>query len=122
MKDLDIGKLMEMAGNLQNIFFDLEEKLQKEEVEASIGGGMVKLKLNGLGRVIEFKIDEELIKTGDKNMIEDMVTAAIEVAINNLKELLQTKLPSLIMGGLPLGDLFQELADSEEDDDNGKMA
>ena len=122
MKDLDIGKLMEMAGNLQNIFFDLEEKLQKEEVEASIGGGMVKLKLNGLGRVIEFKIDEELIKTGDKNMIEDMVTAAIEVAINNLKELLQTKLPSLIMGRLPLGDLFQELADSEDDDDNGKMA
>ncbi len=121
MKDLDIGKLMEMAGNMQNLFSDIAEKLQKEEVEANIGGGMVKLKLNGLGKVVELKIDEELIKSGDMSMIEDMITAAIEIGIEKLKELIQSKLPSILMGGFSIGDLFQDLLPEGEDDD-GKMA
>ncbi len=112
--DLDLSKFLQIAGNFQNVFDQLSEKLEKEKIDINIGGGMVKLTLNGLGKVEKLEIDQEIFNSGDKEMLEDMLTAAFETAIQRLKELLQGTLTSTFMENLPFVDMLKDLMGEDE--------
>jgi nucleoid-associated protein EbfC len=99
---MDLNKMMKQVQQLQSEMMEAQEKLKDEIVEASAGGGMVKVKMTGDLELRELKIDREAIDPEDAEVLEDMVTAAINEALRAAQELAQSKLGGATGGlGLP---------------------
>ena len=85
-------------------FRQMQERLQKQmeqlEVEASAGGGMVTVKMNGQKQVTEVRIDPEVFVGKDQEMLQDLVRAAINEASRRVDEELANQMKNLA-GGLP---------------------
>ncbi|KRT65257.1 MAG: hypothetical protein XU11_C0031G0029 [Candidatus Dadabacteria bacterium CSP1-2] len=105
---------MKFSGNIQNMLKQAEkikeqiEKLQAEAgekiIEASAGGGMVTVVAKAKGEVISIKIEPEIIKDGDLEMIQDLITAAVNEALNRGREILKEEISKAASGfGLPPG-------------------
>jgi len=105
---------MKFSGNIQNMLKQAEkmkeqiEKLQAEAgektVEASAGGGMVTVVAKAKGEIISIKIEPEIIKEGDLQMIQDLITAAVNEALSRGREILKEEISRAASGlGLPPG-------------------
>lgn len=94
---MNIQKLMKQAQQMQ-------EKLLREQgdlvVEASVGGGMVAVKMNGLKQLLGVSIDSEVLDPDDPAMVSDLVIAAVNEAGRLVDEELQQKLGGMA-GGMP---------------------
>lgn len=101
----NIGKLMKQAQEMQARMAKLQEELALKEVEASSGGGMVTVKMNGQQEVLAIKIDPEVFKEGDQEMLEDLVLAAVNEARRRSLDLAKEEM-SKLTGGLPIPGLF----------------
>ena len=91
----DLNSLMKQAQKMQADMAEAQEKLKDEVVDASAGGGMVKVKMSGDLRLLEITIDPEAIDPDDAELLQDMVTAAVNEAIRAAQELAASK-----MGGI----------------------
>ena len=96
---LDLNAMMKQAQQMQAEMNDAQEKLKDEEVEASAGGGMVKVRMSGDMRLLEVTIDPEAIDPEDPELLQDMVMAAVNEGVRAAQELASTRLGG-IMGGL----------------------
>ena len=76
----DLNELMKMAQEAQNKLMQAQEDLDKVEVEGVSGGGMVKIRASAKGRIIAVEIDQSLLAPSEKQMVEDLVAAAINDA------------------------------------------
>ncbi len=105
---------MKLGGNIQNMLKQAEkikeqiEKLQAEAgekiVEASSGGGMVTVSAKAKGEIISIRIEPEIIKDGDLEMIQDLITAAINEALTRGRDMLKEEISKVASGfGLPPG-------------------
>jgi len=101
----NIGKLMKQAQEMQQKMAKIQEELALKEVEATSGGGMVTVKMNGQQELITITIDEEVFKDGDKEMLEDLVVAAVNEARRLALDLAKQEMAKLT-GGLPIPGLF----------------
>ena len=97
----DIQQLMQMGQQLQARMAQLQEELSAREISASAGGGMVKAIMNGKQELLEIKIEPEVIDPKDKEMLEELVVAAVSQARERATEAQQEKM-SEVTGGLPL--------------------
>ena len=95
----DLNALMKQAQQMQAEMSEAQEKLKDETVEASAGGGMVKLKMSGDLRLLEITIDPDAIDPEDAEMLQDMVVAAVNEAVRSAQELAANRLGG-IAGGL----------------------
>ena len=95
----DLNALMKQAQQMQAEMSEAQEKLKDEVVEASAGGGMVKVKMSGDLRLLEVAIAPDAIDPEDAEMLQDMVTAAVNEAIRSAQELATSKIGG-IAGGL----------------------
>ena len=96
----DIQGLMKQAQQMQADMLEAQEKLKDEVVEASAGGGMVKVKMGGDLTLREIVIDPEAIDPEDAEMLQEMVQAAVNEGLRAAQELASSK-----MGGIAGGDL-----------------
>ena len=96
---MDMNKMMRQVQEMQEQMAKAQEELANETVEASAGGGMVRVKANGGGEIISISISPEAIDPEDAEMLEDLVLAAVNEALRNVQELAQSKLGGA-MGGL----------------------
>ena len=78
MENLD--ELLKMAQDAQAKLMQAQEDLDKVEVEGVSGGGLVKVRASAKGRIISIDIDESLLSPSEKQMVEDLVAAAINDA------------------------------------------
>jgi DNA-binding YbaB/EbfC family protein len=105
----NLGNLMrhaqEMGGRLQDIGMQLKAK----RVTGSAGGGLVEAEANGLGEILRVTIDPQLIERQERDMIEDLVRAAINQALRNAREA-HTELVRSMTAGLQLPGLEEALA------------
>jgi DNA-binding YbaB/EbfC family protein len=95
------GNMMKEAQKLQQQMLAMQEEIAKKEVEATAGGGMVTVKVNGKQEILSIKIDPEVINTDDAQMLEDLVLAATNEALRKSRELVQQELGKLT-GGLKI--------------------
>jgi DNA-binding YbaB/EbfC family protein len=83
----------------------MQEQMQKQMeatvVDASAGGGMVSVKMNGSKQVISIQIDPEVFTGGDKEMLQDLIVAAVNEAVRKVDESLQSQMGSLAGMKLP---------------------
>lgn len=98
-----IGNLMKQAQKMQADLQKAQEQLAREETIGESGGGLVKVTMNGKHEVRRVEIDDSLVGD-DKEMLEDLVAAAINDAVNRIAEKTQQSLSGLTSGlGLPPG-------------------
>ncbi len=101
----DLGKLLKQAQQVQAKVAEMQAELALKTVEASAGGGMVTVVMNGKNEVVSMKIEPEVVDPGDVEMLEDLVIAALNEARSKVEEMIQNEM-SAITGGLPLQGLF----------------
>lgn len=101
----DLGKLLKQAQQVQAKVAEMQAELALKTVEASAGGGMVTVVMNGRNEIVSIKIDPEVVDPTDVEMLEDLVTAALNEARSKVEEMIQNEM-SAITGGLPLPGLF----------------
>ncbi len=94
----DFGNMLKQAMELKANMEKLKETLADERVEASAGGGMVTVVINGKMEVQSVKIDPELINPEDPEMLETMVAAAINEANRKAQEMVHERMSDLTGG------------------------
>jgi nucleoid-associated protein EbfC len=97
---MDMDKLLQQVGQMQEQMQRAQEELAGETVEATAGGGMVKVVANGAGEIKEIKIDPKAIDPSDPEMLEDMILAAVNEAVRSAHSLMETKLGGMAGGAL----------------------
>jgi len=95
----DLTNLVKEAGKLKERMEALQEQLGERVVEASSGGGMVTVRANCRQEIISVKIEKDVVDSGDTRMLEDLVTAACNVALSRSRETAREELAKLT-GGL----------------------
>lgn len=97
-------QLQEMMSRAQDMQRQMQQKMQELTVEASSGGGAVTVKVNGARQLLSIKIDPEIVKSGDLEMLQDMIVAAVNEAGRKVEENMQSQLGGMLGGmGLPPG-------------------
>jgi nucleoid-associated protein EbfC len=96
---LDLNAMMKQVQQMQAQMAEAQEKLKDEVVEASAGGGMVKVKMSGDLRLLEVAIAPEAIDPTDAELLQDMVLAAVNEATRAAQELATNKLGGIAGGG-----------------------
>jgi len=98
-KQPDFGSILKQAQQMQADMLKAQEGLKNESVEATVGGGMVSVKMSGDLELQEIKIDPEAVDPEDVDMLQDMVLAAVNEAIRSAQELAASKM-NQVAGGL----------------------
>jgi DNA-binding YbaB/EbfC family protein len=97
---MDMNKLMQQVGQMQEQMQQAQDELANETVQATAGGGMITVVANGAGEIKEIKIDPKAIDPNDPEMLEDMIVAAVNEAIRSAHSLMESKLGGLAGGAL----------------------
>jgi DNA-binding YbaB/EbfC family protein len=95
-----LANLMQQAQKMQENLQKAQEELAALEVQGESGGGLVKIVMNGKREVKKVSIDESLVRD-DRDMLEDLVAAAVNDAVNRVNRLKQEKM-SALTGGIEL--------------------
>ena len=98
---VNLGNMMKQAQELQKKMAEAQNKLNEIEVEGTSGGGLVKVIATANGSFKTMSIDESLIKIEEKEILEDLIIAAINDAKQKGENAAQEQMKSLT-GGLPL--------------------
>jgi nucleoid-associated protein EbfC len=94
--------LQEMLSQARKQYDVLQKKLQETVIESSSGGGSVTVKMDGRKQVLNIKIDPEVVKSGDVEMLQDLVTAAVNEAARRVDETMQSTVGGMLGGmGIP---------------------
>ena len=92
------GDMMKQVQKMQARMMELQEELNAKEIEGSAGGGMVKAIVTGKGDLKAVRIDPQVIKDGDIEMLEDLIVAAITQAQESAAKLNQDTMSELTGG------------------------
>ena len=101
MEGMDMSKLLQQVGAMQQQMEEAQAQLAKETVEATAGGGMVTVTANGAAEIKAIRIDPKAIDPDDPEFLEDAVLAAVNEALRSAQALAQSKMGSIA----GLGDL-----------------
>jgi len=99
---MNLQQLMKQAQQMQE---KLQKQMEATVVDATAGGGMVAIKMNGQKQLLSIQIDSEVFTGGDKDMLQDLIVAAVNEGIRKVDEALAGQLGGLT-GGLKIPGLF----------------
>ena len=102
---MDINKMMQQVQAMQAQVMKAQEELKSETVEASAGGGMVKVTANGAGRVLSIEISPDAIDPSDPEALGDLVLAGVNEALRSAAAKVEAKAQQMqaeLLGGLGL--------------------
>ena len=95
----DLGSIMKQAQKMQAQMARMQEDLAARTVEASAGGGMITVVASGKQEIVSIKIEPEVIDAGDRDMLQDLVVAAVNEALRKSQEMVSEEMKK-ITGGL----------------------
>jgi DNA-binding YbaB/EbfC family protein len=94
----NIGSLIKQAQQMGSKLQQVTEELKTRRAEGSSGGGMITVEVNGIGEVLHCRIDPSLIEAGDRELIEDLLPAAVNQALAKAKQLHAEAMKSMADG------------------------
>ena len=100
-----MGKMMKQAQQLQTKMMKMQEELAQKTVEGTAGGGMVKAVANGKQQVVSISIEAEVVDPEDVEMLQDLVLAAVNDALNRSQEMVSGEM-SKLTGGMNIPGLM----------------
>jgi DNA-binding YbaB/EbfC family protein len=99
---MNVMKLMKQAQTMQKDMEKVQAQLAGKRVDFSSGGGMVTATATGDGGIVAIKIDPKVINPADKDLLEDMVLAAVDGAIKKSREMASAEMGKVTAGmGMP---------------------
>ncbi|GAB6161344.1 YbaB/EbfC family nucleoid-associated protein [Desulfothermus naphthae] len=96
---MNIQELMRQAQLLQKKILDAQEEIKNKVVEATAGGGIVKVVANGAQEIVSVEIDSSVVDPNDTTMLQDLIVAATNEALRKSKEMKEEEI-SKLTGGL----------------------
>ena len=94
--------MQELMSQAKKQYESLQKKMEETIVEASSGGGSVTVKMNGRKQVLSIKINSDIVKDGDVEMLQDLVTAAVNAAGAKVDDAMQSTMGGMLGGmGIP---------------------
>lgn len=97
----NFGNIMKQAKKMQENVMKLQEELAERTVDASAGGGMVSVTVNGRFMILSLKIEKEVVNPDDVEMLQDLIVAAVNEGVRKAQELAATEMGK-ITGGLQI--------------------
>lgn len=97
---MNMQKILQLGQQMQSQMSEIQENLDKQEISASSGGGMVTVVVDGKGSVRQVRIDPTVVDPADVEMLEDLVLAAVSEAQNQARGSYEAEMKKLA-GGLP---------------------
>ncbi|MFW6081984.1 MAG: YbaB/EbfC family nucleoid-associated protein [Desulfosalsimonas sp.] len=94
----NMGKLMKQAQQLQEKMNKLQEEMADKTVEATAGGGMVKVVANGKQQIVSIGIEKEVVDPDDVEMLQDLITAAVNEALTRAQSMVSEEMNKLTGG------------------------
>ena len=105
-----LASLMKQAQQLQGRMKDMQETLRKLKVEGTAGGGMVTVEMNGQQQLLACRIEESLFESHDRELVEDLVVAAVNQAMEKVRQTTAEEM-SKITGGMDVPGLSNALSE-----------
>jgi nucleoid-associated protein EbfC len=108
---MEVNAIQQMLSRLRQVQEDLQRQVNSVTVEASAGGGMVAVKMNGQKQVVDVRIEPEVFASKDQEMLQDLVRAAVNEASRRVDEELANQMKNLSgnipgMAGIKIPGLF----------------
>jgi nucleoid-associated protein EbfC len=97
----DIMGMMKQVGQMQARLKEMQDELQRAEIEGQSGGGLVHVTVDGRGELKKVRIDPSLMKPDEVEILEDLIVAAATDAKSKVDGIMQSKMAE-ITGGLPI--------------------
>ncbi|MEW6544604.1 MAG: YbaB/EbfC family nucleoid-associated protein [Nitrospirota bacterium] len=101
----NFGNIMKQAQALQEQMAKIQEQAAAKRVDGTAGGGMVTVTANGALEIVAVKIDPEVVKSGDADMLQDLVAAAANDALRKARDMMAEDMKA-VTGGLRIPGLF----------------
>jgi DNA-binding YbaB/EbfC family protein len=102
MANVDFGNLQKQFRDMQKKIAQIEADLKDRVVEGTSGGNMVRVKMNGVQETVQVEISPEVLASGDKTMLEELVLAAVNEAAKKSKALHEKEMAKATgVGGVP---------------------
>lgn len=101
----NMGNILKQAQAMQEQMARIQEQASAKTVEGTAGGGIVTVTANGALQVVGVKIDPEVVKSGDVEMLQDLVTAAANEALRKAREMVAEEMKA-VTGGMKIPGLF----------------
>ncbi len=102
---MNMNKLMKQAQQMQAKMAKLQEELAQKTVEATAGGGVIKVVANGQQEIVDINIEPDAVDPDDVEMLEDLILAAVNEALRKVQEMNASEM-SKITGGLNIPGMF----------------
>jgi hypothetical protein len=96
-----MGNLLKQAQEMQSRMAKIQEELAQKTMEGSAGGGMVQVTVNGQFAVTAIKIDESVVSVEEREMLEDLVMAAVNDGMRKARDMVSTEM-SKVTGGFKI--------------------
>ena len=100
---MDMGNMLKQVQKMQADMAKVQAELENKTITEESGGGMVKATVNGKKELISLTIDENVIKENDKEMLEDLVVAAVNKALQAAGKMADDEVQGITKGMLPPG-------------------
>lgn len=100
-----MNEMVRQAQVMQRKMSEAQEKLKSQQVEASSGGGMVKVVCTGGQEIVSVEIEESVFESGDAEMLQDLVLTATNDALKKSKDMMEEEMGKLT-GGMKIPGLF----------------
>ena len=100
-----MGNLVKQAQQMQQRMLKLQEELAQRTVEASVGGGMVTVTVNGKSEVLRVKVEPQVVDPDDVEMLEDLIVAGVNEALRKAQEMMSEEMAK-VTGGMKIPGLF----------------
>jgi DNA-binding YbaB/EbfC family protein len=97
---MEVNALQQMLSRLRQVQEDLQRQVNTVAIEASAGGGMVTVKMNGQKQILEVRIEPDVFASKDQEMLQDLIRAAVNEASRRVDDELATQMKSLT-GSIP---------------------
>ncbi len=108
---MEVNALQQMLSKFRQLQDDLQQQVNSVHVEASAGGGMVSVKMNGQKQIVEIRIEPEIFAGKDQEMLQDLVRAAVNEATRRVDDELASQMKNMAgnvpgLNGLKIPGLF----------------
>jgi DNA-binding YbaB/EbfC family protein len=100
-----MGNLLKQAQEMQGRIAKIQEELAQKTVEGSAGGGMVQVTVNGQFNLVSVKIEPDMIKAEEKEMLQDLILAAANDGMRKARDMVSAEM-SKVTGGFKIPGLM----------------
>ena len=97
---MDVNALQQMLARFRQQWEDVQQQVNSVTVEASAGGGMVTVKMNGQKQLVDVRIEPDIFNNKDQEMLQDLIRAAVNEASRRVDDELANQMKNLT-GGIP---------------------